>query len=138
VLHCFQKKIQKGHQNAEERYRPDQDGAAICGAGAPKMNRISKSSGNVFADVGLPDSETLLAKAKLTSKIADAMTALDLPQAEVAMRIGLPQPKISDLLHGRFHGFSMDRLFRILNALGQDVRIKTAPAKQHRARLAVG
>ncbi len=101
------------------------------------MNRISKSSGNVFADVGLADSEALLAKAKLTSKIADAIAALDLTQSQAAERIGLPQPKVSDLLRGKFDGFSMERLFRILNVLGHDVQIKTGPAVHHHARLAV-
>jgi predicted XRE-type DNA-binding protein len=101
------------------------------------MNRISKSSGNVFADVGLRDSEALLAKAQLVSKIADAITALDLTQTQTAARIGLTQPKVSDLLRGKFDGFSMEKLILILNALGQDVQISTAPAAHHRPRLAV-
>jgi predicted XRE-type DNA-binding protein len=101
------------------------------------MNRISRSSGNVFADVGLPDSEALLAKAKLTSKIADAIAALNLTQSQAAGQIGLTQPKVSDLLRGRFDGFSMEKLILILNALGQDVQINTTPAGHHRARLAV-
>ena len=101
------------------------------------MNKITKSSGNVFADLGLPDSEALLAKAKLVSKIADAIAALNLTQTEAAHRIGLTQPKISELLHGKLDGFSMQKLMLILNALGQDVHINTAAATNHRPRLAV-
>jgi predicted XRE-type DNA-binding protein len=70
------------------------------------MNRLTKSSGNVFADLGLPDSKTLLAKAELVSKIADAITGLHLTQGQAAGRIGLTQPNVSELLRGKFEGFS--------------------------------
>ena len=101
------------------------------------MSTITKSSGNVFADIGLPDSEALLAKAKLTSKIADAISALNLTQTQAAARIGLTQPKVSELLRGRFDGFSMEKLILILNALGYDVQISTSPSARHHPRLAV-
>jgi len=81
--------------------------------------------GNVFADVGLSDSDALLPKAELTSTIADVVEVLDLTQTQVAERTGLPQPKVSILLRGRFEGISMEKLFRILTALGRDVDIRT-------------
>jgi predicted XRE-type DNA-binding protein len=98
---------------------------------------MKRGSGNVFADIGLPDSDALLAKAELTSKIADVIEALDLTQSQVAERTGLPQPKVSSLLRGRFEGISMEKLFRILTALGRDVDIRTRVARNHPARLLV-
>jgi len=98
---------------------------------------MERGSGNVYADIGLPDSDALLAKAELTSQIADVIEALNLTQTEVAERTGLPQPKVSSLLRGRFEGISMEKLFRILTALGRDVNIKTKPARNHPARLFV-
>jgi predicted XRE-type DNA-binding protein len=101
------------------------------------MKGVTKSTGNVFADAGLPDSDTLLAKAELTRRISKAIEELNLTQVEVAARTGIDQPKISMLLRGRFEGYSLERLFRFLNALDQDVRISTRPTKNRRARLAI-
>jgi predicted XRE-type DNA-binding protein len=98
---------------------------------------MKRGRSNVFADVGLPDSDALLAKAELTSKIADVIEALDLTQSQVAERTGLPQPKVSSLLRGRFEGISMEKLFRILTALGRDVDIRTRVARNRPARLLV-
>jgi len=98
---------------------------------------MKRGRGNVFSDVGLPDSDALLAKAELTSKIADVIEALDLTQTQVSERTGLPQPKVSSLLRGRFEGISMEKLFRILTTLGRDVDIRTRVARNHPARLLV-
>jgi predicted XRE-type DNA-binding protein len=56
----------------------------------------------VFEDLGPPDSEGLLIKAELTSKIAELIEAANLTQVEAAEKIGIGQPKISALLRGRF------------------------------------
>jgi len=101
------------------------------------MSRLTESSGNVFVDLELLEAETLLAKAKLVSKIADAIAGLQLSQGEVAKRLGLTQPSVSGLLRGKFAGLSLERLIRILEAAGQDVNITTAPATRHRPRLRV-
>ena len=101
------------------------------------MSRLTESSGNVFVDLELLEAETLLAKAKLVSKIADAIAGLQLSQGEVAKRLGLTQPSVSGLLRGKFVGFSLERLIRILEAVGQDVNITTAPARRHRPRFMV-
>ncbi len=101
------------------------------------MKALTRSSGNVFADVGLPDSDTSLAKAELTRRISRAIEELKLTQMEVAAKTGIDQPKISMLLRGRFEGYSLERLFRFLNALDQDVDIRTKPARNGRARLTI-
>jgi predicted XRE-type DNA-binding protein len=100
---------------------------------------MKRGSGNVFADIGLPDSDALMAKAELTSQIADTIEALKLTQSAAAERTGVPQPKLSGLLRGRFEGFSMEKLFHILNALGRnvDIKIGSKAARHHPARLVV-
>lgn len=101
------------------------------------MKGVIRSSGNVFADVGLPDSDALIAKAELTRRISKAIEDLNLTQLQVAERIGIDQPKVSMLLRGHFEGFSLERLFKFLNALGQDVEIVTKPKGYERARIVV-
>jgi predicted XRE-type DNA-binding protein len=93
------------------------------------MNPITKSSGNVFEDLLLPDAPGLRARAQLTRQIAKVIERKKLNQAAAAQRLGLDQPKVSALLRGRFEGFSVERLIRILNALDQDVKIVIKPAK---------
>ena len=82
------------------------------------------SSGNVFADLGLADSEELLIKAELVRQISELITIRKLLQTEAADLLGIDQPKISALLRGKLSGFSTERLFRFLNALGSDVEIR--------------
>jgi predicted XRE-type DNA-binding protein len=93
------------------------------------MNPITKSSGNVFEDLLLPDAPGLMARAQLTRQIAKVIQRKGLNQAQAAQRLEIDQPKISALLRGRFEGFSVERLLRFLNALDQDVKIVVRPAK---------
>src|SRR3954468_19651173 len=90
---------------------------------------IEPSSGNVFADLGLKNPEELLAKAELVQRISDAIAERKLTQARAAKLLGIDQPKVSALLRGKLEGFSIDRLFRFLNALGRDVEISVRPAR---------
>lgn len=93
------------------------------------MNPITKSSGNVFEDLLLSDSPELMARAQLTRQIAKVIQRKGLKQVQAAQQLGIDQAKISALLRGRFQGFSVERLFRFLNALDQDVKIVVKPAK---------
>ena len=93
---------------------------------------IEMSSGNVFADLGVPKPEEAWAKAELARKIGVLIVERKLTQAEAASLLGIDQPKISALLRGRLQGFSSDRLFRFLNALGSDVEIVVRPAGRER------
>lgn len=89
-----------------------------------KRFKVEESSGNVFADIGLADAEELLLKAKLVVEIVQLIEKKGLTQAEVARRTELDQPKISRLLNGHLSGFSVDRLFAILNRLGHSVEVR--------------
>jgi predicted XRE-type DNA-binding protein len=84
---------------------------------------IEESSGNVFADLGLENPEELLAKAALAHRIGDIIAQRKITQAKAAQLLGIDQPKVSALMRGKLDGFSIDRLFRFLNALGSDVDI---------------
>jgi predicted XRE-type DNA-binding protein len=89
--------------------------------------KITESSGNVFADLEVAEPEQALAKAELARQIAAIIRARRLSQRKAADVLGVDQPKVSALLHGRLSGFSADRLLRFLNALGQDVEIHIRP-----------
>ena len=88
---------------------------------------MTKGSGNVFRDLGLRDADLLQAKADLAHQISLLIEERGLTQIQAADVLGVTQPKISALLHGRLDGFSMDRLVRFLNALDQDVKISVRP-----------
>ena len=92
--------------------------------------KLRSSSGNVFADLGLANSDELLIKAELVRQITHLIAAANLTQTETARLLGVDQPKISALLHGKLSEFSTDRLFRFLNALGSDVEIRVIPKPQ--------
>jgi predicted XRE-type DNA-binding protein len=92
------------------------------------------SSGNVFADLGLPNPEELLAKAELANKISVLIRERKLTQKEAAAVLGIDQPKVSMLLRGRLTGFSIERLMRLLMLLGQDIRISVHPSPQGQSR----
>ena len=99
------------------------------------MEEIIKSSGNVFADLGLPNPEERLAKAELARQIAHLIKKKKLTQVQAAKLLDIDQPKISALLKGKLAGFSMDRLFKFLIALDQDIdiRIHPKPRRVHRS-----
>lgn len=93
---------------------------------------VYPSSGNVFADMGLPDAEERLAKAELSIQIHEIIKKRRLTQMQAAAILGIDQPKISALIRGRLNGFSMERLFHFLNALGRDVQIIIKPNARSR------
>jgi predicted XRE-type DNA-binding protein len=84
-------------------------------------------SGNVFADLELPDPEERLAKAKLAYQISKLVESCGWTHAEAAKALDLEPPDVSALLGGRLAEFSLERLFRFLNALDQDVEIRIRP-----------
>jgi predicted XRE-type DNA-binding protein len=90
---------------------------------------IEPSSGNVFADLDLKNPEELLAKAELVQRICDIIAERKLTQTRAAAILDIDQPKVSALMRGKLDGFSLDRLFRFLNALGRDVDIVIRPAR---------
>ncbi|MCY3880241.1 MAG: helix-turn-helix transcriptional regulator [Rhodobacteraceae bacterium] len=88
-----------------------------------KNTTIERGSGNVFADLGFPDADNHLVKAELVSRIDDIVRDRGITQTEAARLLGLSQPDVSRLLRGDFREYSLDRLFRLLTALGRDVDI---------------
>lgn len=84
---------------------------------------VEFSSGNVFADLGLPDAEKLKIKSGLVIEITKAIRRLNLTQAEAAERMGITQPKVSALLRGEFSNLSERKLMDCLNRLGYDIEI---------------
>jgi predicted XRE-type DNA-binding protein len=94
---------------------------------------IEVGSGNVYADLGYPDSDTMLVKAQLAGKIAEIVRRRALTQAQTAAILGLTQPKISALLKGRFRGISEHRLLECLTRLGRDVHIVIKPTPRSRS-----
>jgi predicted XRE-type DNA-binding protein len=100
-----------------------------------KARPVIQSSGNVFADLGLPDAEEALAKARLAQRIATVIEKKGMTQMQAAATLNIDQPKVSALLRGRLTGFSTERLFRFLTALDQDIQIvireKPSRARRH-------
>jgi predicted XRE-type DNA-binding protein len=86
---------------------------------------VTESSGNVFADLGLRDADTV-SKSVLAIHIKRAIKARRLTQAQAAEILGIDQPKVSAITSGRLEGFSTDRLMRFLNELGCDVEISVS------------
>lgn len=80
-------------------------------------------SGNVFADLGLPNAEEELLKAKLVSKIGDVIEKRGMTQAEAGEVMDLPQSKVSELCNGRTETYSVERLYRLLTRLGVGVSV---------------
>jgi predicted XRE-type DNA-binding protein len=95
--------------------------------------KVEIGSGNVFADIGLPNPEEHLAKAELASRIAEALRQRRLTQAAAADLLGIDQPKVSRLLRGYLTNFSTDRLMHFLTLLGRDVEIVVRPAPGSRS-----
>jgi predicted XRE-type DNA-binding protein len=97
-----------------------------------KKIKVEEGSGNVFADIGLPNPEERLAKADLAIRIGEAIHARRLTQAHAARVLKIDQPKISRLLRGQLSGFSTERLMHFLILLGRDVEISVKPAPRSR------
>lgn len=91
---------------------------------------VEMGSGNVFADLGLPDAEKLKIKSGLVIEITRAVRKLGLTQDEAARRMGITQPKVSGMLRGDFSNLSERKLMDCLNRLGYDIEIKVKPAAE--------
>lgn len=82
------------------------------------------SSGNIFADLGLKESEELLARAKLLYDVGSLIKASQLSQETIAKKLGISQPKVSMLVSGKLSAFSTDTLLHYLSLLGCNVEIR--------------
>ena len=91
---------------------------------------IEKSSGNVYADLGLANAQEMLVKAKLASKIGEIIQRQNLTQQQAAQLLAMPQPKVSLLLRGQFRGISEAKMLECLARLGRDIDIVVKPARR--------
>ena len=92
--------------------------------------KITQSSGNVYADIGVAQPGVMLAKAQLAQRVGSIIAARKLTQREAAEIIGVPQPKLSNILRGQFRGVSEAKLMDCLLRLGNDVQIVVKPVRR--------
>jgi len=103
-----------------------------------RVARVTEGSGNVFADLGLPNPEQELLKAQLTLQIYTILKGSGMKQVEIAETLGVQQPQVSLLMRNRAGNFSIGRLMEFLTAFRQDVEIVVRPArKEHGALLVI-
>jgi predicted XRE-type DNA-binding protein len=88
---------------------------------------FERSSGNVFADLGLAQPEELKTKLVLAVRLNERIKALHLKQSEIGQRLGLAQPNVSALLNYRLDNFSSEKLLEFFNAIGYDVDFLIRP-----------
>ena len=101
--------------------------------------KVERGSGNVFADLGHPEAEVHLLKAELLTRIDEIIRRRKLKQVDAAKLLGLSQPDVSRLLRGNFRDYSVERLLRLLTALGRDVEIVIRePRSKRQGRLSIG
>jgi len=115
--------IRERFKRAEEEHRECGYGSRKRKSTVTKKIKVEESSGNVFADLGLPNAEERLAKADLAFRITETIRARHLTQTAAAKLFETDQPKVSRLVRGQLAGFSADRLMHFLTLLGRDVEI---------------
>ena len=109
------------------------------GPHAERRKRVTRGSGNVFADLGFPDAAERQAKLRLAYALNQVLEVRKLSQADAAKVLGVTQPKVSALRHYKLAGFSVERLMNLLTALDQDVEIviRRKPRSRKAARISV-
>jgi predicted XRE-type DNA-binding protein len=90
---------------------------------------IEVSSGNIFADLDIPNADEYLTKVKLASRIIELIQQTNLPLQEILTLLSLNQDKLNHLMMGELDNFSSEHLFQLLNALDQDIEIIIHPKK---------
>ena len=94
------------------------------------MIEIEKSSGNVYADLGMADADEMIVKAQLATKIGEIVKGRKWSQQKAAEVLGIPQPKLSKMLRGQFRGISEVKMLDCLARLGRDVQIVIGPPRR--------
>lgn len=95
-----------------------------------KLPAHSRGSGNVFADLGLPNAEEHQLKAALVVQLKRLMAEREITQMETAKLVDMKQPDLSKLLRGHFKLVSVEKLMRMLTAFDQDVEITVRPHRK--------
>ncbi len=102
-----------------------------------RAGRVTEGSGNVFADLGLPNPEQEMLKAQLTLQIHTILRGSGMTQSEIAKILGVQQPQVSLLMRNRAGSFSVGRLMEFLTALRRDVEITVRPTRKEHGALFV-
>jgi predicted XRE-type DNA-binding protein len=92
--------------------------------------KVDVGSGNIFADLGLPDADTHFLKAQIVAEIYRLTSQRKLTQAQAGKLIGISQPEVSRMFKGNFREYSVDRLMAFLTAFDRDVEIVVRPHKK--------
>jgi predicted XRE-type DNA-binding protein len=95
-----------------------------------RRSKIERGSGNIFADLGLPDAEDMLLKSSIVIELRRLIAQRKLTQTAAAKLVGVSQADLSRILRGQFRGYSEARLMRMLTAFGQDIEITTRPHRK--------
>jgi predicted XRE-type DNA-binding protein len=95
-----------------------------------KLPPHTKGSGNIFADLGLPNAEEHQLKAALVIQLKRLMAEREITQTEAAKLVEMKQPDLSKLLRGHFKLVSVEKLLRMLTAFDQDVEITVKPHRK--------
>jgi len=96
------------------------------------MSKIEKGSMNVYADLGMVDANEMLVKAQLAAKIAEIIKLRKLTQTQASSLLGMTQPKLSNMMRGRFRGISEAKMLECMTLLGRDVQIVVKPVSRSR------
>lgn len=97
------------------------------------MTDFERGSGNVYADLGIPDAKSMQVKAQLATKIGEIIKRKKMTQMQAAELLGMPQAKISRMLRGQFRGISETKMLDCLVRLGRDVSIVVGPARRKKS-----
>ncbi len=86
---------------------------------------MTKGGANVFEDLGFPreEAQNLLLRSELMARIERFVASSGLTQRGAAKRLGITQPRLSDLLRGKIDKFSLDALVNMLGSAGMRVSV---------------
>ena len=90
---------------------------------------ITRGTGNVFADPGLPDAGERRTKTRLALALNRIIKDQALKQVDAPRLVGVPQPEVSALVNYRLDGFSVEKLMEYIVALGRDIEIVVRPTR---------
>lgn len=121
ILHFFTKKINSSFSDMQATI--DLINARIKMIGDNEV----KSSGNIFSDIGLLNAEEVFLKAQMSYKIDQELKKRSLTQAKAAKLLEIPQPRISQIINGKFQDVSGVKLMRCLNKLVYNINIQVEP-----------
>ena len=103
-----------------------------------KRVEVHESSGNIFADLGLPDADSHFLKAQIVAELYRLTNERKLTQTKAGALMGVSQPEVSRLFKGNFREYSIERLMTFLTTFDRDVEIVSRPRAWAREEVPVG